>query len=95
MEFEWHPQKAAANFRKHGVSFDEAAETFYDSFAIDDLDDKHSANQERRFTLIGMSSARLLFVVYTLRSEERIRIISARRATPPETKIYEYANKKG
>ncbi len=92
MEFEWDPRKADANLKKHGVSFTEAAEAFYDPNAIDDLDEGHSS-PEQRFHLIGMSYGALLFVAYTVRPENRIRIISARKPTRGERRIYEQAKK--
>ena len=82
MKFEWDPAKAAANLRKHKVSFMEAQSVFYDDFAIQFFDDGHS-DDEDRFIMLGMSSiARLLVVVHCERSRGQIvRIISARRAT--------------
>ena len=82
MKFEWDPAKAAANLRKHKVSFMEAQSVFYDDFAIQFFDDGHSDDEER-FIMLGMSSiARLLVVVHCERSRGQIvRIISARRAT--------------
>jgi uncharacterized protein len=93
MDFEWDPRKAASNLKKHGVSFGEAVEAFYDPFAVDDIDDRHSTKDERRFTLIGSSSARLLIVAHTVRFSEKIRIISARKANRTESRIYEQAKK--
>ena len=95
MEFEWDPQKAAANLKKHGVSFSEAVDAFYDPFAVDDIDDVHSSAEEQRFTLIGMSPTRLLIIAHTIIIGDTVRIISARKATRSETKIYEQANKNG
>ena len=69
MEFEWDPRKAAANFKKRGVSFDEASLAFFDSNAVELFDELNSDN-EIRFQLIGTSSIRLLFVAYTLRDEK-------------------------
>lgn len=90
MEFEWDPRKADANLKKHGVSFTEAAEAFYDPNAIEFLDDVASDN-EVRFQLIGISKVRLLFVGYTTRAE-RIRIITARKANAKQTKYYNEQN---
>lgn len=94
MEFEWDARKATANLNKHKVNFEEAIEAFYDPFAVDDIDEVHSSNRERRFTLIGKSSIRLLIIAYTARAGDRVRIISARKTTSYEKKIYEEANKK-
>ena len=89
LRFEWDNRKAAANLRKHGVSFEEARSVFFDEQArlIDDPD--HS-EEEDRFVLLGLSGAlRLLLVCHCYRSEgEVIRIISARRATRTEAKFY-------
>lgn len=89
MKFEWDPAKAAANLRKHKVSFMEAQSVFYDDFAIQFFDDGHSHDEER-FIMLGMSSiARLLVVVHCERSRGQIvRIISARRATRSEATHY-------
>ena len=88
MRFEWDDAKAAANLRKHGVSFDEAAEVFSDPYALVDKDTEHSYDEERLF-VIGYSAARLLFVVFAERRGYVIRIISARLPTPAERKSYE------
>jgi uncharacterized protein len=87
LEFEWDKAKARANFRRHGVSFDLAKAVFRDPFAIDRLDDREEHGEER-FVIVGAAEGRvLLFVAYTER-EERIRIISARRATQNEQDDY-------
>ena len=89
LRFEWDDRKAAANLRKHGISFDEAKTVFLDERAklIDDPD--HS-DDEDRFVLLGMSSVlRLLLVCHCYRSEGNvIRIISARKAVTKESKSY-------
>ena len=88
MDFQWDVAKAKANLRKHGVSFDEAASVFFDSFAVSGNDPDHSMD-ESRFITFGLSSrGRLLAVIHTVR-EESIRIISARRATRTERNLYE------
>ena len=88
--FEWNSSKALANFKKHGVSFDEAKTVFYDEFArlIADPDSSHG---EERFILLGVSShMNTLVVCHCFRaSDEHIRIISARRANKREQKQYE------
>ena len=88
MRFEWDDAKAAANQRKHGVSFGEATEVFYDPNALQDYDPAHS-DAEARFFIIGLSSRRLLYVVYAERAGDAVRIISARKAKGPEHKFYE------
>lgn len=88
MEFEWDNNKAAANEAKHGVSFEEAKQVFYDPMSIIFPDRSHSSYEER-FKIIGFSSKRLLLVVFVEREGDLIRIISARRATGMEKKRYE------
>jgi hypothetical protein len=88
VRFEWDDAKAAANLRKHGVSFDEAAEVFRDPYGVVDVDAEHSHDEER-FFVIGYSTARLLFVVFAERRGDVFRIISARLPTPAERKAYE------
>jgi hypothetical protein len=87
MDIEWDPDKAASNLTKHGVSFEEAATALLDPAALAQEDPV--ADQESRWVLIGMSAkARLLTVVYTLRPDDRIRLISARKATRKEVSYY-------
>ena len=88
MRFEWDDAKAAANLRKHGVSFDEAAEVFLDPYALYDKDAEHSYDEER-FFVIGYSTVRMLYVVFVERRRDVNRIISARLPTPAERKAYE------
>jgi uncharacterized DUF497 family protein len=84
-DFEWDETKARANLRKHGVSFAEAATCFLDPEAFT-APDKDFPD---RFVLIGLSrQLRVLFVV-SAEAGERIRIISARKATPAQRKVYE------
>ena len=87
MAIGWDADKAASNLRKHGVSFEEAATALLDPMALAQEDS--SAEGEVRWVLLGMSAQpRLLAVVYTLRSQDRIRLISARRATRKEARQY-------
>jgi uncharacterized DUF497 family protein len=83
--------KSAANVRKHGVSFEEAATVFADPDALDGPDLKHS-HREQRFLRLGRSlTSRMVIVAYTLREsgdDEEIRIISARRASRKERTAY-------
>ena len=89
IRFEWDAAKAAANRKKHGVSFEEAQSVFYDEFAVQFFDDDHSSEEER-FLLLGMSTgARLLLVCHCEREAGKIiRIISARKATKCESAFY-------
>jgi uncharacterized DUF497 family protein len=87
MEIEWDAAKAASNLKKHGVSFEEAATALLDPQALTQEDE--TSTRESRWVLVGMgAAARLLTVVYTLRAEERIRLISARKATRKEASFY-------
>jgi uncharacterized DUF497 family protein len=87
LEFEWHDAKAEANLQTHGVSFELAKTVFKDPFAFEVLDDRDDYG-EGRFVIVGMAEGNvLLFVAYTER-QERIRIISARRATKHEQNEY-------
>ena len=87
MDYEWDPNKAATNLRKHGISFADAVAVFSDAFALTAADDFAA---EERFATLGTDAfGRLLVVVYTWRGEHRIRIISARKATRHERIQYE------
>lgn len=87
MQFEWDPRKAAGNFAKHRVSFDEASTVFGDPLAGTIGDPIHS-DVELRFITVGRSAqGRVIVVVHTDR-EDKIRIISARPATRREKRTY-------
>ena len=88
MKFAWDRSKAARNLKKHGVSFDEASTCF------DDPGGCYLRNEapayEARLILIGMSTrSRLLFVVHAEVGRDRIRIVSARKASPAQRRIYD------
>jgi uncharacterized DUF497 family protein len=86
--FEWDGAKANSNLAKHGVSFDEAETVADDPWVIVRLDETHSTS-EGRWRALGWSSAgRLLVVIFTERPD-RLRLISARRATRREQREYE------
>ncbi len=87
MRFEWDDQKALANVKKHGITFGEATEVFYDPNALEIDDPEHSTDEDR--FAIGYSTRQLLFVVFAQRQGDVIRIISARPPTPKERKLYE------
>lgn len=87
-EFEWDPAKAASNQRKHGISFAEAATVFFDPLSITVPDPLHSVD-EGRFVITGLSYQRRYLVVVHADRGDRIRIISARPATPSERNEYE------
>ena len=85
-DFEWDEDKARSNFEKHGVSFEEASTVFLDPYFIA-TDDPTAPDH---FIALGFSRlARLLFVVHLERGE-KVRIISARRASRPERRTYEH-----
>lgn len=90
LNFEWDPNKAESNRRKHGVTFDEAESVFYDEFARV-IPDPDSSFGEERFIILGLSeNSNALVVCHCYRgSDERIRIISARKAEKRERKQYE------
>lgn len=88
MVFEWDPGKAAANLRKHKVSFAEAASVFLDPLALTFSDPDHSDKEDREITIGLSSKPRMLFVSHCERGD-RVRIISARRATRKERLQYE------
>ena len=86
MDFEWDPRKAASNLRKHGIDFADAATVLDDALALTIPEDHAS---EDRFVTMGTDAlGRLRVVVYTWRGG-RVRLISARRATPRERRQYE------
>lgn len=93
MKFEWDEKKAASNFKKHGVRFEDAKTVFTDTLA-NVFDDSWNSVDERRELIIGTSnSGKLLIISFTERAEV-IRIISARIATLTEMKNYEYENRR-
>lgn len=91
MKLEWDADKAALNLQKHGISFDDAALVFYDDGRIESYDGRQDYGEDRWVT-IGLAVWSVLYVVYTVREEESIRIISARKAIPHEQKQYREAN---
>ena len=90
--FEWDPIKARDNLDKHDVAFDEAATVFKDSKAFSIFDPDHSETGDRWITMGISEKGRLLIVIHTFQEESEdavtIRIISSRKATKQETKIY-------
>ena len=91
MQFEWNPNKAVINIKKHNVSFSEAATVFNDPLAMTFDDPAHSVN-EQRFITIGYSNRNQLIVLSHTDRNQKIRIISARKATPKERRFYERGN---
>jgi uncharacterized DUF497 family protein len=91
--FEWDPRKAIANADKHGVTFDDAVTVFLDPNALDGPDLDHSTVEARYLRLGRAADGRVLMVAYTLRKgdsdAEKIRLISARRASRRERAAYD------
>jgi uncharacterized DUF497 family protein len=88
MEFEWDPEKASSNLRKHKVSFEEASTALSDPMAATGADPDHSIG-EFRYVTFGISERGRLLVVAHTEQNETVRIISARLASKRERKIYE------
>ena len=86
--FEWDSEKAKANKRKHRISFEEAATAFGDPLSITVPDPDHSV-REHRFILVGRTHSGKTVVVAHLERRNRIRLISARRASRREMRTYE------
>jgi uncharacterized DUF497 family protein len=91
MELEWDAAKAASNLQKHGVAFEDAERVFYDAGRIETYDGRENHGEDRWAT-IGLVYAAVLYVVYTVRNEDTIRLISARKANASEQKQYRQAN---
>ncbi len=94
--FDWDPNKAKINLRKHRVSFEQASAIFLDPRMIAVFDREHSENEDRWATIGIDRNGILLVVVHTFQQLDaeccRIRIISARKATRKESKQYEEEN---
>ena len=91
-KFEWDEGKAAANLKKHQISFEEAKSIFFDEFGVQFFDEEHSSDEDR-FLMLGMSKKAMLLIVCHCEREqgELIRIISARKATKRESAFYQGA----
>lgn len=88
LNFEWDGEKAKKNLKKHKVSFDEATTVFIDPFSMTVPDPDHSVDEQRHIDIGSSDNGRVLVVVYTERGSS-IRIISCRKATSLERKLYE------
>ena len=86
--FEWDARKAAANLKKHRVTFEDASSLFFDPFATTFPDPDHSLNEQREVNLVFTMNNELVFVSHCERGD-RIRIIGARPAIGAERKQYE------
>jgi len=90
IKFDWDSSKADSNKKKHGISFELALTVFDDPNALIALDEKHSTDDEIREWIVGLSDNGVLVVIFTKRMNGRIyRIISARKASRRERKLYE------
>lgn len=87
--FEWEGNKAALNFKKHKVSFEEAKTVFQDPLGAVFFDESHSFEEDREIIVGYSRQNRLLFVGFTERRPDVVRIISARKATKPERTAHE------
>jgi uncharacterized DUF497 family protein len=92
--FEWNPDKAHRNIKKHGVTFEQATGVFKDPIALTVYDDKESSENEDRWITLGQANGQhYLVVVHTYRQQNSdavtVRLISARPATKHEIKQYE------
>lgn len=89
LKFEWNEIKNILNKKKHGLSFDDALYVFYDDNALLLYDKNHSSDEDRFFQIGMIRSLNIVCVVFCVREEETIRIISARFATNKEKNEYE------
>jgi uncharacterized protein len=88
MNFEWDENKAISNLKKHKIAFEEAKTIFRDPFSIT-IDDPDHSDSEIRYIDIGQSSKGRIFIVCYTEHIENIRIISCRKASASERKVYE------
>jgi len=86
LSFEWDKQKNAANIRNHGIDFLDAA-LIFENPTIEAVDDRED-HGEVRYAALGLSGEMVLHVVYTRRSENIVRIISARKANRDDAERY-------
>ena len=89
--FEWDENKSRNNLRKHGFSFNEILDVFYDPFSIDWKDEVHSTEVETRWQVVGSPDTFLVLVIVYTERDGIIRIITARKATQKEKAAY-YGN---
>jgi len=86
MKFEWDPEKDRINQQKHRISFSTAKKVFQDEHVIELPDEEHSCDEDR-YIAIGRIK-RVVFVSYTIRYGDTVRMISARIATKGEEEFY-------
>lgn len=88
IQFEWDSAKDDANYRRHGISFEEVKELFTSGVEYLEVFDEEHSHDEDRFIAIGPIARGVVLVVYTERQESVVRIISARRATRGEARLF-------
>ena len=88
MRFEWDDNKAESNVLKHGISFEEAVTVFADPYLLFTEDSEHSEGEQREWAIGEVEDGSIVVVVFTMRGE-RVRIISARKATKRQCQQYE------
>ena len=88
MFFEWDPIKDQVNRERHGISFEEASELFNSGDDYLEIYDEEHSDDEERFIGIGPIRTRIIVVIYTERSDDVIRLMSARRATKREVQLF-------
>ena len=87
--FIWDEAKNETNKKKHKISFETASRVFNDPYLLTEYDDEHSNLDESRYKNIGMIDGNLVVAVWITDRDEKIRIISARKANLNEVRIYE------
>lgn len=88
MRFEWDPDKDAENREKHGISFTEASALFASGVDYLEIFDQEHSTDEERFIAIGLITRGVIVVVWTERDGDTIRLISARKATNREARMF-------
>ncbi|MCL2477851.1 MAG: BrnT family toxin [Treponema sp.] len=91
LKFTWDENKNIFNIRKHGINFNEAVKIFYDPERLELYDKIHSAINEERWIIIGNVNVKIILVIINRKTDDLIRIISARKATKKEQEAY-YGN---
>ncbi|MBK5964517.1 hypothetical protein CCR95_10585 [Thiocystis minor] len=92
MKFEWNTEKERINIQKHGITFEQASYVFADPFALNKYDNEHSCDEDRWIMLGKSLNETVVVVVHTFIDNdgvERVRIISARKATNRENDTYQ------
>ena len=89
LRFEWDPNKNEVNKKKPGLSFETAKEVFYDEFALLFDDPDHSIDEDRFLIIGSIKTEQICIVSHCYRDDDRIRIISARKATKAEKQVYQ------